>query len=1600
VVLCVSPHSRVRKAQLIVVVGVMSGGPARESERATDTLARSPIVWEFPPSISRSNGAMSPSLLPCLKTEDHIDSVLSSFDLATSETLSVTSTTDTASVSADALALVDAKQNRKKSVRPRSHVHRIVRVHDQDVVFEKGDARVRRSSRVAGPSSVTPDGLEVYRETIAKMEHVLVRDEKRAHGDEATNASRRRGRGGSQGLLIAPTGKGPCLRAEKVEEQAETNHILHLKSRNVQEKQQSRDPSWISAGRSAPPTYGTLLEQSLASNAASSSVSKTQRRATQAAALQTTRISCASIGQATAAQIAAVAVVIALAEADLRGACDGPVVHSGADAHSADPCLALAWLDAARTNAVKGAEPELVAVVSAVDGAYNIHPARVGTETIYTAARRLARMELQTEEISTVVGSFAGKHMLVAICRSIDGDYEIDKMWASFVLIVYLASDPRGRSLLQTTGLTDLDIHVACTIEAYGRAEITRRSRLRSSRARQKREASAPRDFDAETNLLVEDEDNAADHWLCLAENESSDHASEDEDSESHRVLSTKRKRSAKGATSSAGSGNDAHEIISWWCCALRCKDRSVLQTLVASTRADAEEAAETTLQHQTDCDAVRRNETIRSLARDAAVQSACAIIGNLVSAQNAPRWIALSPNQNPSGRSAVALLRGEGDARNRVLHACRLAPLQLQPRRSAKRAVLWSVAAMEVFCRARRGENDANVYLPAVLTRHHRLARAKAAAAAATKRGGHRLADNDTVRAVERLEQSIRLETSRALPSAACGAARSVLVLRVSCPVGRLSLQSSRALADEARSLHARATSAADAALVDPSAPLGAVDSRPAHVQTSVPDRVEPLSAPCPRLGHLLHTNELLRRLMHPCAHAKTRRNDPCRLLLGHVEPRELSLNDVPIIDCEPFPIAPVVDFHLRASPGAPLSATEPSVARDHVPFDVALHVALHRAVGAVEAIRSRGDDFWHQRALLYAGSSQASFVGDTANAVGAGHTNAAVNTSRRISCADTTKRSFLSIYDVYCGGVPNVGVSLRGSAYEGAHGPLLDTGVTAPGLDSKFTTSDRRGHGCMTLSPKVADEVSKRLATSHFVRCGDGFYVEAPAATRGIPHGYIAGVHSLCADYLGAVEAVAAAAADGADPKEDDNEVVNALWVLPVSAFTQALRPDTTFLADVTLQRCVRDDAQLSSSTGRAYLSHATSEDEAVFREPHFRRACQSNVGDNPFSECGDYVDSVLNAIAGLSVAASLVGGCDALRMLIDAWHGDDDVDPPGGCWLWASDACVLLFGVVYPQNHAIALETVPDVYARAAAANARLARTGGEARAGARLARLGAADKQVEEARALWRRAVRADAPERSAWSVGVAPLIHAFEERQGRHDMTAAETDEFRKLFYQVCYRAAWFMYSEDGHAPPPRPNPAAQCATPEDVRRSSFDPVFAAVGNDFEHELPRGCLVGVKPFQLRQVYSLLMGAHLPDVVVQLVRNEGGLLLRESARATVVESDGRPRSSKAISYVQTEGDSAAYGSRKAKVYSGHLQSTAWDANVLLQAPLYAAIDPPRAPDARARGQIGSARGLREYAHRHEMDRMHVCTAEAWARRQFLDAVASEAHAKMCL
>ena len=1316
------------------------------------------------------------------------------------------------------------------------------------------------------------------------------------------------------------------------------------------------------------------------------------------------------MGQAAATQCVNAAIAMALAQAELRR--KSIPVRNPVASNAADPALfsMTSWQPEHRE------EGDMVVVLSTSQMVYNANPTKLGTESIRSAAKKLAKIELEREAISERMAS--ANYMLTALCRSVAGGWEIDAVWAAFVLVVYVGCDPRSRALLKDTGLTDLDVQTAYALEAYGRGEITRRARLRAQQQEEARKAAdkqnkkqkkdgdpgpssppAPdakeeeedddsefEETDPDTGLPIEDDtasivnddgdesDDGVDLEAAGMVDEPIDMLGTEQ--QDQKVLATKRKRSNKGGATASTS--DSHGILTWWYKALRCKDKSVLETLICQTKTNAREAAQATLEIQTEGTSIPHNRVIVAQSAANAVKSAQALVPFVDrKAKDVPTWVAFS-TRDTDAKCAVGLGRVPDESRNSVLHACRQPPNGVMIAPHVGIGVLWSVATQELVSR----RNDASYAAVGVLERYAMLAKNRAQNS--TPKGVFKTPfQGAALLRVSALERHIDDETMRALPSAPGGLTRSFINLKTVVTVHDLTFQSGHQLAAEGLELYQKA-----AMMHGGKHETDRLTTETLGTSANPNDRIEPYCTPATRLAVGLRLNELLRRFMQ----GRSRKNEPCKVLLGYHTHAEVGRDVPPIMDTEPIPLATITDFNVRVEANdysaRNIPESEP-IPCEHVPASISLHVCLDGAIRAPEMIASLGDNLWQKRALLLVGSSQASYIGDVGVAISAAAANANINSSKKISCADINTLALLSIWDVYGGGLTNIHRSFANTPYTGCYGSTLDTGITAPGLLGHFYRSDRRGHGSMTLSTEVADELAAQLAHTHHVEVGDKKYALTPVQTRGIPHGYVPGVHTLLSDYVEAVDGVARSQG------REDADTCNCLQVLPFSNVTQALRPDVETTADHTLRQCFRQPQEISSAVGRSYLPDATAEHEAIVTEPLFRRPCQACVGDNPFATSYPYADSVWNVLNALAIIARECGGVDKLHARITEWHaGESDSDPPQANPTSCADACVLIFGVIYPHQHGIAKPVVPECYAKALPYCVKASRTYESGGVGAYpyCGHCMQSDWElVSQARELWSRFSTRPA-HLCPWKVGIAPMLSLILRVQGSHDLTLEQIGEFRNCFNTLCSKAAWLAYSEDGFKPPKAPNPAAGCATMNDVRRPTLDPVFVAQGEALEIE-PRGCLVGLVPFQLRQVYSLMLGAHLEHVdQVQCVRNEGGLLLRESSQATIIERDGKKRSSKGISPTQTESDQAAYGTRKAKVYGAALQLQAWDANAKLISGLICEISPPMSKEWRGRGEFGDASWLRQYLSQQYSENRTVHYDEARAKRKIEEASAS--------
>jgi hypothetical protein len=517
------------------------------------------------------------------------------------------------------------------------------------------------------------------------------------------------------------------------------------------------------------------------------------------------------------------------------------------------------------------------------------------------------------------------------------------------------------------------------------------------------------------------------------------------------------------------------------------------------------------------------------------------------------------------------------------------------------------------------------------------------------------------------------------------------------------------------------------------------------------------------------------------------------------------------------------------------------------------------------------------------------------------------------------------------------------------------------------------------MLLGKEVANELTQLFAKHHYVRSGSNKFVEVPAATRGLPHGLTPGLHMQLEHVDAAVEGVREhlAAHKSDEAVEHHHEFTQSIVSLPMSPFTQVLRPYTDAAGSIELSR-MSVHCPDAVAKGEAPLPMSTDPRRALLTDPLFARPSVRSMANNPFETPLEHMSSFWSSAKTLarvaqaleaavhhqhtSPEASVQSLYEAIAHFVDS---EEDVYQPGNSLLVC--AALLLLEIMYPCTWNVNLPLVQEPVSLAYKEAATLANEGMPSRVAADTL----SASHTAELREHWRRFSR---DTNGAWPAVRALLIQIL-HLNGSFATTQQVCDETRALL-EAAVKNAWRVHSPDGEAPPPTHCPASRAQTPGDVRAPHINGVFhASVGDPTTGEpqkSARGALVGVKPFQMRQIAALAMGAHLDGVCVQCIRNEGQALWRSSSAADIVVYDKvtmkeRNRSAKSCSIVQTEADALAFGDMEDKKYNTALQREAWDANARYVAAACVHVQPPKPTKLRAKGDFNTMlERQRHFAH----------------------------------
>jgi len=682
-------------------------------------------------------------------------------------------------------------------------------------------------------------------------------------------------------------------------------------------------------------------------------------------------------------------------------------------------------------------------------------PIRIGAHNLLATMRGFASRELEAGMIRSLVPQQVAslRSICVKICDRADGV----NVWAAWVLLIHMLSDPRLRKLVQASPITDHEVSAAYLFTNYARAEVTRRARMDQTANQKKAKvahvagataaaaaAAAASRGTVPTSALGEGTRAALDEMGVLRAST----AAELEDAQvkhETQTLSLKRKRPPCSGVVQVSGG-----VLDYWAAALNSEYASILKIMITQSRNLANQASVATLTGQAPPGFnSERNALLLDISTRNAVRSAEALSGLVVTTPERVPKIVTWRCRNAEGRLRMhtGLVRSSSDASNTTVHAVRLPPPRLQEATGHTKTV-WSLAIRNAT------PHDASTSLvPGIvegITHLHAATSGKL-----TLRNNRHYA----ARVVERVKQQTRRAAcDGALDVTLTGVARSFLVMRAKLVVGESQLRAGHAIAESMRAAHEAACARVGAQVSD-------FESAAVTSEAALGIATEPHATPSNNLALALEANEQVRMLFK----SKSHRGDPCRHLCGVASPTELGeaaceehdrpQTLLPIVDCKvdllDDPAAPLTPLPHRRDAGLATVAITLTVCGDtpvRLPELLDLFAREERANDEVKRT-------FEIVSLLCGGAARASELNDVANSVSAGHVNSSIASAKRILVGDLNLRLFCTLFQVYRVGTSNVPRSYETTPWSGTYSAGFDVGTSGGiGIRASSVTADKR--------------------------------------------------------------------------------------------------------------------------------------------------------------------------------------------------------------------------------------------------------------------------------------------------------------------------------------------------------------------------------------------------------------------------------------------------------------------------------------------------------------------------------------------------------------
>jgi|SaaInlV_125m_DNA_1040241.scaffolds.fasta_scaffold01112_6 hypothetical protein len=793
----------------------------------------------------------------------------------------------------------------------------------------------------------------------------------------------------------------------------------------------ARESSFLSYQSVLPLESTGLAAAGMRSNSVRASVVHKQKK-TQGGGQQTTRNNLQDLSASWAGQAVSVAIALGMAEAEFGAArCPG-----------ASCAASAAPLVDGRPNPFPRPKG-LRIMTSSTRLLPHALPTRLISHNFLTTMQGFAASELEVGAIRSLVPQQITS--LHTICNQIVDKTDGVSIWAAWVLLVHMLSDPRLRRLVQASPISDSEVAVAYLFTNYARAEVTRRARA---------------DQDAtKKNGTKENKKGAATAApAATVQAQMARQAVADK-----QTLSLKRKRPPCSGVVQVSGG-----ILDYWSAALSSEYSAILKLMITQSKHLANQASIQTLTGQAPPGFdVERNALLVNISSTNAVKSAEALSSLVVTTTERVPKVVTWRCRGADGKVAVhtGLARSQSDASNTTIHAAVIAPADVQEA-SGHHAVLWSLAV-----RNSTPHDAATSLVPGVVEGllHHHLVATKSLLTRNKARATRVL---DTVK-----QRTARAACDGSLDVALTGVARGLVVMRAKLVVSESQVRAGTHIAERMRE--------ADFAAREGVRDIGWGDFQTASIvsEETLVGIPEPFATPASNLTLAIEANEQVRVLLR----SKCRRGDPCRHIAGVISATEMAEaaceeHDrpqalLPIVDCR-------VEFLDKDEPGQPLPNRRDASLRTAA---ITLTVCGDSPVRLVELLDrfARRTDHLSDRvqtmetlALLHAGVARASELSDVAASISAGHVNSSIASAKRILVGDLNMRLYVTIYQVYRVGTSNVPRSFETTAWSGAYPAGFDIGTSGGiGIRASSVTADKR---CVASPPHHVTTPPHHLAAT----------------------------------------------------------------------------------------------------------------------------------------------------------------------------------------------------------------------------------------------------------------------------------------------------------------------------------------------------------------------------------------------------------------------------------------------------------------------------------------------------------------------------------------